>query len=74
MRLYRERNAPSNEFGRMLTRVLIGRDLNNDDLRRRLHGEGRRVSKQFIGFLCIGRRDPSPGLIAAVAKVLDFAG
>jgi hypothetical protein len=69
MRLHRERNAPSNEFGRMLTRVLIAGDLNNDDLRRRLAGEGRRVSKQFVGFLCNGRRDPSPRLIEAMAKV-----
>jgi hypothetical protein len=72
MRQHRERNAPSSEFGRMLTRVLIARDLNNDDLRRRLAGEGRPLSKQFIGFLCNGRRDPSVGLIGAVARVLDL--
>ena len=42
----------------MLTRVLVARDLNNDDLRVRLYrASGRPFSKQFVGMLCNGQRD-----------------
>jgi hypothetical protein len=73
MRTHRRRVEASNEFGRMLTRVLVARDLNNDDLRVRLErDERRRLSKQFVGMLCNGHRDPPLELIGAIAKVLDL--
>ena len=68
MRVHRDRNAPSNEFGRMLTRVLIGRGLDNDGLRKRLRDVGQRPSAEFVQMLCAGQRDPSPRLIEAVVQ------
>lgn len=73
MRTRRYRAEASNEFGRMLTRVLVARDLNNDDLRVPLEkDEQRRLSKQFVGMLCNGQRDVPLELIASIAKVLDL--
>jgi hypothetical protein len=73
MRSGRHRVEASNQFGRMLTRVLVARDLNNDDLRVRLEqDERRRLSKQFVGMLCNGQRDVPLELIAAIAKVLEL--
>jgi hypothetical protein len=72
MRIHRERNRPSNEFGRLLTRVLVARDINNDDLRRRLVANGRKISKQFVGQLCIGVKNPPIGLIGDIGHVLDL--
>jgi hypothetical protein len=74
MRVHRHPNAPSNEFGRMLTRVLIGRGLDNDGLRKRLRDAGQRPSAEFVQRLCAGQRDPSPRLIEAVVKVFGLAG
>jgi hypothetical protein len=57
----------------MLTRVLVARDLNNDDLRVRLYrASGRPFSKQFVGMLCNGQRDVLLALIGAIARVLDL--
>jgi hypothetical protein len=69
----RRRAEASNEFGRMLTRVLVARDLNNGDLRERLEkDEQRRLSKQLVGMLCNGQRDVPLELIASIAKALDL--
>jgi hypothetical protein len=63
-----------NEFGQVLTRVLVARDPNNnDDCRVQVKkDERRRLSKQFVSMLCNGQRDVPLDLIASIAKVLDL--
>jgi hypothetical protein len=56
----------------MLTRVLVARDLNNDDLRRQLGVNGRKLSKQFVGMLCNGVKNPPIGLIEDIGRALDL--
>lgn len=72
MRLRRPRKAPSNEFSRLLQRILRARELNNTDLRDRLEVRGKPFTKQFVCMLCNGQRDPPAELIALVADALDL--
>jgi hypothetical protein len=73
MRTRHHRVGSSNEFGRMLTRVLVAPDLNNNDLRAPLEKDGRRrLSKQLVGMLCNVQRDPPLALIGAIGEVLDL--
>ena len=55
-----------------MTRVLVARDLNNGDLRRRLELDGYRVSQQYVQFLVDGQRRPSLEMLDRIGRLLDL--